>query len=37
MHRRMAKEFARVEAKYSDRAAGKENLSEYGKTREALT
>ncbi len=37
MHRRMAKEFARMEAKYSDRAAGKENLSEYGKSREFLS
>ena len=37
MHHRMAKEFARVEAKYSDRSPGTENLSEYGQTREPLT
>ncbi|MCX2838613.1 MULTISPECIES: adenosylcobalamin-dependent ribonucleoside-diphosphate reductase [Salinimicrobium] len=37
MHRRMAREFARMEAKYADRVAGKENLSEYGKTREFLS
>ena len=37
MHRRMAKEFARMEAKYADREAGKDNLSEYGKSREFLS
>ena len=37
MHHRMAKEFARMEAKYADRAGDKENLSVYGKQREALT
>lgn len=37
MHHRMAKEFARVEAKYADKAGNVENLSEYGKVREALT
>ena len=37
MHRRMAIEFARIEAKYADRAVNTENLSEYGKQREQLT
>lgn len=37
MHRRMAKEFARMEAKYADCESGKEDLSEYGKTREFLS
>lgn len=37
MHRRMAKEFARMEAKYEDLGAKKNSLSEYGKKRKALT
>lgn len=37
MHRRMAVEFARIEAKYADQAGNTENLSEYGKQREQLT
>lgn len=37
MHRRMAREFARIEAKYMDRSSGSENLSEYGKEREPLS
>lgn len=36
MHQRMAREFARVEAKYADSATKSENLSEYGKVREPL-
>lgn len=37
MHRRMAIEFARIEAKYADRSVNTENLSEYGRQREQLT
>lgn len=38
MHRRMAKEFARIEAKYAPIAAGKRALlSQYGRTREPLS
>lgn len=37
MHRRLAKEFARVEAGYIKKETDKTNLSEYGKTREDLT
>ena len=37
MHRRMAKEFARVEANYIEREKDKSNLSDYGKSREDLT
>lgn len=38
MHRRMAIEFARIEAKYADRSSvNTENLSEYGRQREQLT
>ena len=37
MHQRMAREFARMEAKYADRAAESDALSAYGKSREPLT
>lgn len=37
MHQRMAREFARMEAKYADRASESDALSEYGKNREPLT
>ncbi len=37
MHRRMAKEFARMEAKYENNSKNNEALSEYGKSRESLT
>ncbi|HET8839575.1 MAG TPA: ribonucleotide reductase N-terminal alpha domain-containing protein, partial [Flavobacteriaceae bacterium] len=37
MHRRMAREFARMESKYAQENKDNENLSEYGKTREFLS
>jgi len=37
MHKRMAKEFARIEKKYLGNEKGSEGLSEYGKTREFLS
>jgi ribonucleoside-diphosphate reductase alpha chain len=37
MHKRMAKEFARIEKKYFAEENGAEGLSEYGKTREFLS
>lgn len=37
MHRRMAREFARMEANYPDRMPENDKLSEYGKQREPLT
>ncbi|MCC6691294.1 MAG: adenosylcobalamin-dependent ribonucleoside-diphosphate reductase [Bacteroidia bacterium] len=37
MHRRMAKEFARIEKKQHKKNSTKKNLSEYGQRREALT
>src|SRR6056297_95982 len=37
MHQRMAREFARVEAKYADQETNTEFLSDYGQNREPLT
>jgi ribonucleoside-diphosphate reductase alpha chain len=37
MHRRMAREFARIEKKYGHRAKGDTGLSDYGKKREPLS
>lgn len=37
MHKRMAKEFARIEANYIEKEKDKSNLSDYGKNREDLT
>ncbi len=37
MHRRMAREFARIEDKYHTNPLSREGLSEYGKRREKLT
>jgi len=37
MHKRMAKEFGRIEAKYDENPTNAEHLSSYGKTRKNLT